>query len=139
LRNSNALAASQHSGTKTSRVEVGKLPDSPNHVHSMYVDGSPEEHKRDVEVAELRRINDKLSNENSKLLAARHNETSKYQNLQGEMSCLKEEIASINFEKSRIQHTVIIETSEIQRLKTEKDLLITAKQSLEQKIHIILH
>jgi chromosome segregation ATPase len=118
LRNSNVLAASQHSGTKSTRVEIVKIPNSPNNVQSMYVDGSPDVHRLGVEVAELRRANDKLSNENAKLLVARNNEASRCQNLQGEISCLKEEMASINLDKSRAQHTMIVETSEIQRLRT---------------------
>lgn len=85
LHNSRALSNGSNSN-RTSRLEI---------VHKLQPNGQPlgvetaELHRLNAELVELRKVNDKLSHDNSKLQAARNNDVSRCQNLQNEVSVLK--------------------------------------------------
>lgn len=127
-------AVSNGSGNRTSRIEVvHKLPPNAN-AQSMFVE-SGELHRLNAEIAELRKVNDKLSHDNSKLQAARNLDLSRCQNLQNEVSALKEDIA--NADRNRSQYTMIVESTEQQKLKAEVGQLAAIKLGLERRLEAL--
>lgn len=133
LKQAELKGSSNNSQAKSVRLDINKLPGASNVVHSMYVDSSADANKLSNELHEAKKMNEKLSNENSRLQATHNADISNCQAMQLEVTRLKEEMMSASLDRSRAQFSTVVESSEIQRLRKERDQITSVKQAIEQK------